>query len=284
MSDAFVYTEAFSRNIGLLTPEEQARLRSFTIAIPGMGGVGGAHLISLVRQGFERFKIADLDRFELKNFNRQYGARLDTLEQEKVAVMQAEALKINPNCTIQIFSDGIHEENIDEFLHDVDFAVDALDAFAVGTRRIFINRCVKKDIPVISAGPIGFGTAFIIFLPGGPDFDEYFAVNDTMTYQHKLISFFVGLAPKLLQRSYMQRTNLQEKRGPSSIGAVNMCAGVTAINALKILLQKGTVKAIPYYHQFDIMKDRYVVKRLWFGNRNPIQKLKIKLAGLLVKD
>ena len=52
--------EAFTRNIGLLTIEEQERLRDFTIAIPGMGGVGGANLISLVRQGFEIFKIADL--------------------------------------------------------------------------------------------------------------------------------------------------------------------------------------------------------------------------------
>ena len=74
--------EAFTRNIGLLTIEEQERLRDFTIAIPGMGGVGGANLISLVRQGFEKFRIADLDVYELKNFNRQYGARIDTLDKE----------------------------------------------------------------------------------------------------------------------------------------------------------------------------------------------------------
>jgi len=79
--------EAFTRNIGLVTIEEQERLRDFTIAIPGMGGVGGANLISLVRQGFEKFKIADLDVYELKNFNRQYGARTDTLGKEKVVVM-----------------------------------------------------------------------------------------------------------------------------------------------------------------------------------------------------
>ena len=281
---SFEYSEAFSRNIGLLTVEEQAKLREFTIAIPGLGGVGGAHLISLVRQGFERFKIADLDTYELKNFNRQYGARTDTIGRDKAEVMKEEVLKINPRCQVEVFPAGISEENIDAFLADVDLCVDAIDAFQVDVRRMFMNRSLEKNIPVITAGPIGFGTGFLIFLPGGPTFDEYFAITDQMSYPDKIIAFFVGLVPKLLQRSYLQGANLEDKRGPSSIGAINLCAGVVTIYALKILLKKGSVKAAPYFHQFDVMKERYVVKRLWFGNRHPMQRLKIYLAKYLVRD
>jgi molybdopterin/thiamine biosynthesis adenylyltransferase len=280
----FDYDEAFSRNIGLLSQQEQSLLRTYTIAIPGMGGVGGIHLISLVRQGFERFKIADLDVYELKNFNRQYGARLDTLDQSKVEVMRTEALKINPRCIIDVFPSGISPDNIDSFLDGVDLAIDSLDAFAIDERRLFINSAHARKIPVITAGPIGFSTAVLIFLPGGPNFDQFCAINNNMPYQEKLIRFFVGLVPKMLQRSYMQRTNLSEKRGPSSAGAVDLCAGVATIYALKILLKKGSVRAVPYFHQYDVMKERYVCKRLWFGNRNPIQALKIKLAQYLVKD
>lgn len=283
-SSQFEYHEAFSRNIGLLTEEEQMKVRSSVIAIPGMGGAGGTHLITLVRQGFERFKIADLDVYELKNFNRQYGARMDTLGRAKVEVMREEALKINPHCEIEVFNAGINEENIDSFLEGVDLSVDALDAFSVDVRRMFYNESLKRGIPIVSAGPIGFSVAFLIFMPGGPTFDEYFAVKDSMPYQEKLVAFFVGLVPALLQRTYMRRTNLKEKRGPSSMGAINMCAGVIAIYALKILLKKGVVKAVPYYHQFDLMRDKYVVKRLWFYNRNPLQQLKMKLAGYLAKD
>ncbi len=93
----YSYDEAYSRNEGLLTLEEQQKLRDFTIVIPGMGGVGGSHLITLVRQGFEKFRIADFDVFEVKNFNRQYGARLDTIWRNKTEVMKEEALKFNPN-------------------------------------------------------------------------------------------------------------------------------------------------------------------------------------------
>lgn len=283
-SDTFNYNEAFSRNIGLLTEAEQEKLRGFTIAIPGMGGVGGTHLISLVRQGFEKFKISDFDEYEFKNFNRQYGARLDTVGRAKADVMKEEALKINPNCSIEVYREGVSEENIDRFLAGVDLSIDALDAFQIDVRRLFINKSVEKNIPVMTAGPIGFGTAFLIFMPGGPNFDDYFAVNDGMSYQDRLISFFVGLVPSLLQRSYMKGTNLEDKRGPSSIGAINLCAGVITINALKILLNKGEVKAVPYYHQFDVMKNKYAMKRLWFGNRNPVQKIKMMLAKYLVKD
>ena len=41
--------EAFSRNIGLLTQAEQDKLANATVAIPGMGGVGGVHLITMTR-------------------------------------------------------------------------------------------------------------------------------------------------------------------------------------------------------------------------------------------
>lgn len=280
----FNYEESFSRNIGLLTEEEQQKLRSFTIAIPGMGGVGGAHLISLVRQGFERFKIADMDMYEPKNFNRQYGANMTTLGRSKVDVMKEEALKINPHCTIEVFSEGIGVDNINDFLSGVDLSVDGLDAFEVDVRRLFYNESIRRGIPLITAGPIGFSVAFLAFMPGGPSFDKYFAVNDSMTYMERLVAFMVGIVPSLLQRSYMKGTNLEEKRGPSSIGAVNLCAGMVVIHALKILLKKGKVKAVPYYHQFDAMQNRYVVKRLWWGNYNPIQQIKMRLARYMTTD
>lgn len=283
-SRAFKYDLAFSRNIGLLTEEEQQKLRTFTVAIPGMGGVGGVHLISLVRQGFEKFRIADMDEYEIKNFNRQYGARLDTLERQKVEVMKEEALKINPDCQIEVFAQGVNPENVDQFVKGADLCVDALDAFALDARRLFFKKAEECNIPIITAGPIGFGTAYLIFMPGGPTFDQYFAIEDKLNLDQKILHFLVGLVPSLLQLRYMKGTNLKEKRGPSSIGAVNLCAGVVAISALKILLSKGKVKAVPYYHQFDVMENRFVVKRLWFGNKNPIQKIKLILAKYLVKD
>ena len=60
-------SKAFDRNLGLLTEEEQLILASKTVAIAGLGGVGGSHLLTLVRMGVQNFHIADMDHFELVN-------------------------------------------------------------------------------------------------------------------------------------------------------------------------------------------------------------------------
>ncbi len=279
------YDEAFMRNIGLVSREEQARIREFTIAIPGMGGVGGTHLISLVRQGFEKFKIADIDEFETKNMNRQFGARPDTVGRPKVDVMREEALKVNPNCEIEVFNQGVNRENVGKFLEGVDLAVDSVDIFEVDTHQLFCTAAQERGIPVVFAAPIGFGAVFITYDPNGPSFSDYFHIDKDMPYNDKLARFLMGSIPSMLQRTYMLPDNvsLKEQRGPSSIGSVNICSGIMVINTLKILLKRGEVKSLPHYHQFDVMRNKYVVKRLWFGNRNPIQRLKIFIAKRMYK-
>src|SRR5947207_2780281 len=96
----FSYEEAFSRNLGWLTEWEQQALRSKRIAIAGMGGVGGFHLMTLVRFGIGAFNIADMDTFGLVNFNRQIGATMATLGRSKARVMAEAARQVNPEVQI----------------------------------------------------------------------------------------------------------------------------------------------------------------------------------------
>ena len=79
----FDYADAFSRNIGWVTKEEQGTLRKKRVAIAGMGGVGGIHLLTLARLGIGSFYIADFDEFEVHNFNRQVGATMSSIGRPK---------------------------------------------------------------------------------------------------------------------------------------------------------------------------------------------------------
>ena len=88
---AFDAAEAFARNLGWVSAQEQARLRASRVAIAGLGGVGGAHLLTLARLGVGAFHLADPDRFEMANLNRQAGASLSTLGRPKVEVLAAMA-------------------------------------------------------------------------------------------------------------------------------------------------------------------------------------------------
>src|ERR1700674_4274410 len=105
MSEAgmFDYKTAFSRNLGWVTAEEQELLHNKHVAIAGLGGVGGFHLLTLARLGIGAFTLAEFDSFELANFNRQVGATMSSIGRPKLGVMIEMAREINPALDIRVF-------------------------------------------------------------------------------------------------------------------------------------------------------------------------------------
>jgi tRNA A37 threonylcarbamoyladenosine dehydratase len=274
----FDFNEAFSRNLGWVTKQEQERLRSVRVAIAGLGGVGGFHLLTLARLGVGAFSLADFDRFELANFNRQAGAAVTTLGKPKLDVMAAAASDINPELDIRRFPQGVDEASIDEFLAGADLYVDGLDFFALDVRQAVFAACSRRNIPAITVAPLGMGAALLNFLPGRMSFEDYFgfAQNDPL---EKAIRFFVGLAPARLHMGYLvdpSTIDLAGQRGPSTAMGCMLCAGVAGAEALKIVLRRGHVFAAPWGVHYDAFTNR--LARTWRpgGNdRNPLQRMAI---------
>ena len=155
----FSYDEAFSRNIGWVTEAEQKRLRQSRVAVGGLGGVGGVHLLTLARLGVGRFTIADFDVFDVVNFNRQVGATISSLQQPKIDVLAEMTRDINPEIELRLFPRGVQVDSVEDFLADVDVYVDGLDFFAFSARRSTFAACERKGIPVVTAAPLGLGAA-----------------------------------------------------------------------------------------------------------------------------
>jgi molybdopterin/thiamine biosynthesis adenylyltransferase len=276
----FDFREAFSRNIGWVSEDELNALRTKRIAIAGLGGVGGSHLLTLTRLGVGAFHLADFDVFELANFNRQAGATLATIHQPKVDVLRRTALDINPTLDIATFGQGIDASNVDAFLEGVDVYVDSLDFFAVEARRLVFQRCAQKGIPAITAAPLGMSSALLTFMPGGMTFEEYFQLEG-LPQDEQLLRFMVGLAPGRLHSGYLvdpTTVDLVRHRGPSTPMGIELCAGMAASQVLRILLQRGKVMAAPWGVQFDAYQQKLV--RTWRpgGNRHPLQKLAIAVG------
>ena len=277
---SFNYTTAFSRNIGWLTRQEQGLLRQKRVAIAGLGGVGGVHLLTLCRLGIGKFHLADFDTFDLANFNRQAGATVGTLGQAKLEVMIQQAKDINPELELTGFADGITSSNLEEFLDGVDLYIDGLDFFAFEARQQVFAACAARGIPAITAAPLGMGAAVLNFLPGGMSFNDYFRLEDG-TEADKPLRFLMGLAPARLQMGYLidpSAVDLANRKGPSTIMACQLCAGIAATEALKILLGRGQVHAAPWGVHFDAYRNR--LERTWRpgGNANPLQRLALTLA------
>lgn len=276
----FRYHVAFNRNLGWLTEWEQVALRTKRVAIAGLGGAGGAHLLTLARLGIGEFTIADFDRFDLANFNRQVGATMDTLGQPKAVVLEAMARAINPELRIRRFDIAITTAQIDDFLDGAHLFADGLDFFEIAIRRQIFARCAERGIPAVTAAPIGMGTGLLIFTPGGMSFERYFRFEG-QPENEQFLRFLVGLAPAGLHRPYLvdrSRVDLAGRKGPSTVAAIQLCAGVVATAASKLLLGRGGVKAAPWHHQYNAYRDRLATSRLWFGNAGPLQRLKLAIG------
>ena len=278
-SSAFDYSAAFSRNLGWVTSAEQGRLRRARIAIAGLGGVGGAHLLTLSRLGVAQFNIADFDHFEVHNFNRQAGASMPSLGQAKVDVLTRMALGVNPEADVRPFPNGVTPANLDDFLRDVDLYVDGIDFFAMEARRMVFAACRAKGIPALTAAPLGMGVSLLYFSPTGMSFEDYFRLEGHDT-DEQYARFIAGLSPAMLQRDYLvapEAVNFQERRGPSTMMACDLCAGVMGTEALKVLLGRGALRAAPWAMQFDAF--RHKLRFTWrpFGNANPMQQLLLML-------
>ena len=269
------YERAFSRNLGLVSPAEQERLRGSCVAIAGLGGVGGVHLATLLRMGVGRFKLADLDRFELANTNRQYGATTRTLGRDKLEVMAEVARSINPDVELELFPEGIGPGNIARFLSGADVALDGIDFFALPIRRMFFAEARARGVPAVTSAPLGFGATLQVFAPGGMSFDEYFDVRDETPRLDQIVAFAVGLAPRALHLPYMDlgRVDLGAETGPSSSIGCQLAAGIASAAVVDLLLGRR-VEAAPAFLQFDARRGRLARGRVRFGNRSPLQRLK----------
>ena len=276
----FSYAEAFSRNLGWVTPAEQAILRDKRVAIAGLGGVGGVHLLTLARLGVGKFHLADFDRFDLANFNRQSGAAMSTLGQPKVDVLAGMARDIDPEVELELFADGVSATNLDAFLAGVDVYVDGLDFFAFEARERTFAACHARGIPATTVAPLGMGAALLNFMPDGMSFEDYFQLAG-VDEGEKAVRFLMGLSPAMLQRGYLadpSYVDLVHRRGPSTAMACQLCAGIAATEALKMLLGRGRILAAPVGMQFDAYRGKLV--RTWrpWGNRNPVQRIGMAVA------
>jgi molybdopterin/thiamine biosynthesis adenylyltransferase len=277
---AFRYDEAFSRNLGWVTEDEQRRLRTARVAIAGLGGVGGGYLLTLARLGVSRFSVADFDEFGLVNFNRQAGATMSSLGQPKADVLLRMVRDINPEADVRVLRGGVDTSNVDRFLEGVDVYVDGLDFFAFDAREAVFKACERLRIPATTVAPLGMGAALLNFVPGGMTFEQYFRWEGCDETE-KALRFLVGLSPSFLHAGYLvapERVDMGARRGPSTIMACQLCAGIAATEVLKVVLGRGDVLAAPWGLHFDAYRGR--MKRTWRpgGNRNPIQALALRIA------
>ena len=133
----------------ILIGEKINILKSKTVMVIGLGGVGGHAFDSLVRSGIENIIVIDNDIIDITNLNRQTLAYQNTIGKPKVEIANERAKNINPNCQITPLKTFLSEENIPKvFNRKIDFVIDAIDT--INTKKAIIKKCIKENIPFVS--------------------------------------------------------------------------------------------------------------------------------------
>lgn len=276
----FDYQLAFSRNCGVVSESEQQKLCGATFAIAGLGGVGGDYLITLLRAGVGKFKIADHDDFELANFNRQYGATVSAIGRSKISVMQSLSVDVNPQAVVEAYDSGIGSHNIAEFLEGVDVVIDAVEFFEIGVHRMLFDECMSRGIPVVFGVPLGFGASVVIGASGGMSFDEYFDIDINASPALQALKMAIGVAPAGYHLNYLEpgAVDLGARKAPSFSSGCKLASGMVIGKAVQAFLHPDEIRPLPHFTSYDVRLDSFKTGYLFMGNRNPWQRFKFFLA------
>lgn len=141
----------------LLINDDIDKLKNSTIAIIGLGGVGGSSLESIVRSGIGNIIIVDKDVVDITNLNRQIISNIKNIGELKVDVAEKRILSINPNCNVIKLSIFLDKSNINEvFIHNPNYIIDACDT--IDTKVYLIKESIEKNVKIISS--MGTGNKF----------------------------------------------------------------------------------------------------------------------------
>ena len=142
--------EIYSRTEALLGEAGQARLLSSSVAVFGVGGVGGFAVEALARAGVGKITVIDADRVAPSNINRQIIATHSTLGMLKVDAIKQRIVDINPDIEVNALPIFYSEENAGEInLRDFDYVLDCIDS--VKSKLTLIRLADAAGTPIISS-------------------------------------------------------------------------------------------------------------------------------------
>ncbi len=140
----------FERTELLFGKEATARLSNCSVALFGVGGVGGYVAEALARCGVGRITLFDKDAVDITNINRQIIALSSTIGRYKCDVMKERILDINPSCEVICHNVFYLPENADDYpLDGYDYIIDAIDTVAAKIE--LAVRAKAAGVPLIAA-------------------------------------------------------------------------------------------------------------------------------------
>jgi molybdopterin/thiamine biosynthesis adenylyltransferase len=167
------YDSWVQSNVRIIPAEHQAILRDARILIAGTGAEGSSTAICLARLGIGHFRLADLDTFEAKNLNRQFGCYHDTIGSTKVDAVAAEIRRINPEAEIDVVREGVTAENAQALVENVSCIVEGIDMYVPDAVLALDQAARAAELFMVTGLSLGFRNDIYVFSPHGMGLVEF---------------------------------------------------------------------------------------------------------------
>ena len=157
--------ERYSRHIILkeIGVKGQRRFFNSKVLVIGAGGLGSPAIMYLAAAGIGTIGIADVDKVDLTNLQRQIIHTSGDLGRDKVVSAKETINKLNPDVNVVTYNTYVNSKNILELIKDYDFIIDATDNFSA---KFLINdACVMAKKPFSHAGVVGLKGQAMTYVP-----------------------------------------------------------------------------------------------------------------------
>ena len=158
--------DRYARNVIIreIGTEGQEKLLNSSVLVIGAGGLGSPAIMYLASAGVGTIGIADNDKVDLSNLQRQIIHTTKTIGTAKVSSAKQAVLARNPDIKVNTYNEFINAYNIMELIREYDFIIDATDNFSA---KFLINdACVLAGKPFSHAGVIRFEGQTMTYVPG----------------------------------------------------------------------------------------------------------------------
>jgi molybdopterin/thiamine biosynthesis adenylyltransferase len=144
--------------------EGQAKLKRAKVFIAGAGGLGSATTTYLAAAGVGVIRVADHDKVELSNLNRQVLHWDEDIGRKKVDSAADKLKRLNPKAKVEAIDEMLTEANISRLVAGFDLMVDAMDNLPV---RYLLNKvAIERRIPLFHGAVHGFEGRAMTIIPG----------------------------------------------------------------------------------------------------------------------
>lgn len=159
----------YSRHILLddMGIEAQQRMLEATVLILGAGGLGSPAALYLAASGIGRILLADDDRVDLTNLQRQILHRQDRVGEAKAESGRRTMLELNPGIEVEAIVRRLEGERMREAVARADVVLDCCDNFA--TRQAVNRACFALGVPLVSGAAIRFDGQVAVYDPRRDD-------------------------------------------------------------------------------------------------------------------